>query len=63
MAAEGVGEVVVQAVRHGAGHAFPGQDEDDQDGALAAVARAVSDQTQQLLLLAATPDHLVAHHG
>lgn len=56
--AQRLGELMVQVVGHGAWDPLPGQDEDDHHGVLAAVPRTMAHQTQQLLLLAAPPDHL-----
>lgn len=56
--AQRLGELVVQVVGHRAWDALPGEDKDDHHSVLAAVARPVAYQTQQLLLLTASPDHL-----
>lgn len=55
---EGVCELPVKVVRHGPRDSLPGQDEDDQHGAVTGVTRPLAHQAQQLLLLAAAPDHL-----
>lgn len=46
---EGVGELLVEGVSKAAGDALPGQDEDDDHGILAVVARPVPHQAEQLL--------------
>lgn len=46
---EGVGELLVEGVSEAAGDALPGQDEDDDHGILAVVARSVPHQAEQLL--------------
>lgn len=55
---QGVGELLVQGVSKAAGDALPGQDEDDDDGVLAVVARPVPHQAEQLLLQRVPADHL-----
>lgn len=49
---------MVQHVSQSPRDAFPGHDEDDDDGVGTVVAGTLPHQTQQLLLLAATADHL-----
>lgn len=55
---EGVREVPVQVVRHRPRDSLPRQDEDHQHGRVTVVPWSLADQTQQLLLLTAAPDHL-----
>lgn len=55
---EAVSEIVVQHVGQSPRDAFPGHDEDDDDGVGTVVAGTLPHQTQQLLLLAAAADHL-----
>lgn len=55
---EAVGQIPVQHVRHGPRDAFPGQNDDDDDGVGAVMAGALADQAQQLLRLVASTDHL-----
>lgn len=56
---EAVSEIVVQHVGQSPWDAFPGHDEDDDDGVGTMVSGTLPHQTQQLLLLAATADHLM----
>lgn len=56
--AEGVSELLVEGVSEAAGDALPGQDEDDDHGVLAVVARPVPHEAQQLLLQRVPADHL-----
>lgn len=56
---EGPCEFLVQIVRHWSTDSLPCQDEDHQHGIFTVVPRPLADQTQQLLLFAATPDHLL----
>ncbi|TNN75242.1 hypothetical protein EYF80_014479 [Liparis tanakae] len=55
---EGLSELLVEVVCHRSRDSLPGQNEDHQHGRVTEVAWPPSDQTQQLLLLTATPDHL-----
>lgn len=55
---EGLGELLVEIVRHRPRDSFPRQDEDHQHGSVTVVPWPLADQTQQLLLFTATPDHL-----
>ena len=55
---EGVGELLIQGISEAAGDALPGQDEDDDHGVLAVVARPVPHQAQQLLLQCVPADYL-----
>lgn len=55
---EGICKLPVEMVRHRPVDSFPRQDKDDQHGRVTVVPRPLADQTQQLLLFAATPDHL-----
>lgn len=55
---EGVTELAVQLVCQGPRDTFPGHNEDDDDSVVTVVARTLAHQTQQLLRLAATTDHL-----
>lgn len=55
---EGLREFLVEIVRHRSRDSLPRQDEDHQHGRVTVVPRPAADQTQQLLLLTATPDHL-----
>lgn len=55
---EGVCELLVEGVSEAAGDALPGQDEDDDHGVLAVVARPVPYQAEQLLLQRVPADHL-----
>lgn len=56
---EGPCEFLVQIVRHWPTDSLPCQDEDHQHGILTVVPWPLADQAQQLLLFAATPDHLL----
>lgn len=55
---EGRGEFLVEAVCHRSGDSLPRQDEDHQHSGVTAVPWPSADQTQQLFLLAVSPDHL-----
>lgn len=55
---EAVGQIPVQHIRHGPRDAFPGQNDDDDDGVGTVMAGALAYQAQQLLRLAASTDHL-----
>lgn len=56
--AQALGQLLVQGVSQEQRDPLPGQDQDDDHGRLAVVPRALSDQAQQLLLIAAPSDHL-----
>lgn len=55
---EGVSELLVEGVSEAAGDALPSQDEDDDHGVLAVVARPVPHQAEKLLLQRVPADHL-----
>lgn len=55
---EGVTELVVQLVSQAPWDTFPGHNEDDDDSVGTVVACTLTHQTQQLLCLAASTDHL-----
>lgn len=55
---EAAGQIPVQHIRHGPWDAFPGQNDDDDDGIGTVMAGALSDQAQQLFCLIAATDHL-----
>lgn len=55
---EGLCELLVEVVCHGPWDSLPCQDEDNQHSSVTVVPWPLTDQTQQLLLLTATPDHL-----
>lgn len=58
---ESATELVVQLVSQGPRDTFPGHNEDDDDSVGTVVACTLSHQTQQLLRLAATTDHLTGN--
>lgn len=60
---EAVRKFSVQHISHGPRNSFPSQNEDDDDGVFTVVASTVSHQTQQLLCLAATTDHLTGNRS
>lgn len=60
---EGVAELAVQLVGQPPRHALPGHDEDDDYGVGAVVAGPMPHQTQQLLRLTATTDHLIENNA
>lgn len=55
---EGRGEFLVETVCHRSGDSLPRQDEDHQHCGVTAVPWPSADQTQQLFLLAVSPNHL-----
>lgn len=56
---EGLRELLVEVVRHWPGNSLPCQDEDHQHRSIARVSWPLTNQTQQFLLFAASPDHLL----
>lgn len=56
--AQALGQLLVQGVRQEVRDPLPGQDQDHDHGRLAVVPRTLTDQAQQLLLVAASSDHL-----
>lgn len=56
---KGLRELLVKVVRHWPRDSLPGQDEDHQHSGVTVVPRPLAHQTQQLLLLTATPDYLL----
>lgn len=61
--AQALGQLLVQGVGQEQWDPLPGQDQDHDHGRLAVVPRTLSNQAQQLLLIAAPSDHLQQSFG
>lgn len=61
ISSEAVREFTVQLVSHGPWDTFPRHNEDDDDSVGTVVAGTLTHQTQELLCLAATTDHLTGN--
>lgn len=60
---EAVSELVVQRVSQSPRDTFPGHNQDDDDSVGTVMTSTLTNQTQQLLFLAATTDHLTGNRA